>query len=615
MGHVAVSPPAVAAKLPTPSVPRPAVDSIDKADQILISIIDEYTNAQGTEEEKLQAARTLALNEDVLMEDQDEVVLDIEVESKADADSVTTKITAMGGFVDDTEEIAGSTLLLAAVPLKAFVTYSDSTTKNNFLRELGATKGVKLINLPFTEDPQGLAGLSPTLESLQAFAQTAKNEGVKIMGADKWQAAGITGKGVTIGIIDSGYKFIDQLKGSFLPSDFTVKDISQDILKEDSASKGVHGTAVSEIIYSLVPDAKIIATSISGSNAEFSTAIDYLVAQKVDFISVSMGNNSTPEDGNSDLSKKIEDVHNKTGIVFFMAAGNEGQEHYAQNFTPNAQGFHQWVTNVDRMAVGNPTDNPLATTILLRWDQWLNGDVNPQAADFDLIIEDEQGKVVATSDGDQRVRPPLEGMRLNIPAKTLLYVRVRLKDGTQPPAQPVRLHIFVVGGIPPQFMTSVMTVGTSADSRGAIGVGAVDPPDGDTIAGYSSQGPLSDGRMKPEICGPGGVSSAAYEANGGSKFNGTSAATPEISGLAALIKSGDTTLTSLQVVQILLENAKPLPNLPSPNTVCGYGRADLTQLSPGPLKPKGNLAPPLTNTSPTFPLDQATLYPSPVPSK
>jgi subtilisin family serine protease len=121
--------------------------------------------------------------------------------------------------------------------------------------------------------------------------------------------------------------------------------------------------------------------------------------------------------------------------------------------------------------------------------------------------------------------------------------------------------------------------------------------------------------MKPEICAPGGVSSAAYEANGGSKFNGTSAATPEFSGLAALVKSADTTLTSNQVIQILLENAKPLPGLPSPNTVCGYGRADVTQLSPGPLKPKGGLPAAPTNTNPTIPLDQANLYPSPVPSK
>lgn len=609
-------PPNSAANLPTPSAPRPAINLLDKADPLLIDLIDLFNSTQGTEAVKLKAAREFAEDLEVLYEDQDEIGFDVDVVSKADAKKVTDKITAMGGFVDDEIEIEGYTIILAAVPLKVFLTYQNATTKNNFLKELCEMKEVKLVNLPFDYEVEGLLGLPPTLEALKQLGQEAKNEGVKILGADKWQAAGIKGNGVTIGIIDSGYKFIDQLKGTYLPNDFTVTDFAKQIFGENSIDVGVHGTGVSEIIYSLAPEAKLIATSVRGSDAEFDAAIDFLVSQKVDFISVSMGNNSTAEDGNSPLSKKIEKVNKETGIVFFFASGNEGQEHYGGMFTPDDKGFHQFIPGVDRMAFGNPTDNPLQTTIILRWDEWLNGDVNPNATDFDLVIEDKDGKFLGTIDGDQRIRPPLETNAVQIPPQTVFYLKIKLKDGTNPPTKPVRVHIFLTGGIPPQFITPVMTVGTNADSRGAVAVGAIDPPDGTAIADYSSQGPLSDGRVKPDISAPGGVKSAAYEANGGKGiFNGTSAATPQVSGLAGLIKSGNPSLTSMQVVQVLQENAKMPSGLAVPNTVYGYGIADLSSLTPGAVQPKGNLPPmPAPNTNPDMPLLVIQLYPAPVPN-
>ncbi len=597
-----------------PAVTRPPVDPIAKADKLLVQIISTYTSAQGTDDVKLQAARDFAEEIEVLWEDQDEVGFDIDIISKAEVKNVTDKLTAMGGFVDDSVDVAGSQILLASVPLKVFVTYSDPTTKNNFLRELCSLPGVKLVNLPVDYDLQGFKNLPETLEALKQVGQNAKNEGVKILGADKWQAAGITGKGVTVGIIDGGYKFNQQLLGKYLPTDFAPLDYGKKVLQEDTIDNSVHGTAVAEIIYSLAPDAKLIAISVKGTDAEFSEALDYLVSQKVDFVSVSMGNNSTAEDGNSPLSRKIEQINKDTGIVFFFAAGNEGTEHYAGVFNPTDKNFHQFVPNVDRMGIGNPSDKLLRTTVILRWDQWLNGDVNPNATDFDLVIEDEKGQTVGVIDGDQRVRPPLETATLNLPPKALLYLKVRPKDGTPLPDKPVRFHIFVTGGLSPQFITPVMTVGSNADSRGAIAVGAIDPPAGTDIASYSSQGPLSDGRLKPDITAPGGVSSAGYEAEGGTSFPGTSAATPQVSGLAALLKSANPTLTSLQIVKILQENARVPAGVQVPNNVYGYGIADLSNLTPGPVQPKNALPAAPTSPDPNLPLNQVGYYPSPVPT-
>jgi subtilisin family serine protease len=596
----------------TPPAARAAlfpVDPLSKADPDLLDILDEYNFTTGTPDEKLKAALAYA---DLIeaLDESNELEFEVVLAKGAQVQPVQDKIKALGATVADTEEIVDTTYLLVTVPLKTFVTYVNPTNKQNFLRDLASFNGIEEINLPNDQDTEELRGLPATREALKDVLKATKNQGVQLMGIDKWHAAGFTGKGVTVGIIDSGYKFIDELKASAdLPTDFKVMDFAQKLLDQSSIDNGVHGTAVSEIIHSVAPDAKLVATSIAGTNLEFSEALDYLVAQKVDIISISMGSNAGAEDGTSDLSRKIEQIRKEKGILFFLAAGNEGDEHYAGMYSPNDQGLHQWMPGVTRMAFGNPTDAPVKTSVILRWDQWLNGDVNPAATDLDLVIEDQAGTVIKTSDGDQRARTPLEATAITIPPKTIYYLKAKQKDGTPLSKDSFRLHIFT-SGITPQFYTSVMSIGTSADSKGAIAVGAVDPPEGDAIGSYSSQGPLSDGRFKPEISGPAGVGSAAYTADGKSKFTGTSAATPEVAGMAAILKSANPALTADELTQVVLQSVKRPAN--GPNTVMGFGRADLTNIPPGPVTPQASATPaPAVNPNPALPLTTSTLYPAP----
>jgi hypothetical protein len=67
-------------------------------------------------------------------------------------------------------------------------------------------------------------------------------------------------------------------------------------------------------------------------------------------------------------------------------------------------------------------------------------------------------------------------------------------------------------------------------SAGALCVGAVDPPDGTTIANYSNWGPTNDERIKPDLVAPAGFSGFTMN-----PFGGTSASTPAVAGAAALV--------------------------------------------------------------------------------
>lgn len=90
------------------------------------------------------------------------------------------------------------------------------------------------------------------------------------------------------------------------------------------------------------------------------------------------------------------------------------------------------------------------------------------------------------------------------------------------------------------------TVGTPAAARKAITVGAAaDPGEGGFHqAGFSSRGPTGDGRVKPDVSAPGVaiMSARASSGTGYVAYNGTSMATPYVSGVVALMLDADPSL-------------------------------------------------------------------------
>ncbi len=101
------------------------------------------------------------------------------------------------------------------------------------------------------------------------------------------------------------------------------------------------------------------------------------------------------------------------------------------------------------------------------------------------------------------------------------------------------------------------------------------PADGDSVltvgastfagerASFSSCGPTTDGRIKPDVLAPGqGVWTALPNTGFYQPANGTSFATPIVSGLCALLLENDPTLTPFGLIELLRSTAdqasKPL---------------------------------------------------------
>jgi serine protease AprX len=122
------------------------------------------------------------------------------------------------------------------------------------------------------------------------------------------------------------------------------------------------------------------------------------------------------------------------------------------------------------------------------------------------------------------------------------------------------------------------TVGSPGCARYVITVGAM--TDNDAMARFSSRGPTSDGRTKPDIVFP-GVNIIAPQAagtrlgtvieDGYVASDGTSMATPHASGVAALMLQANPQLKAEEVKTLMLAGAVSIGALPNEQ---GVGRGD-----------------------------------------
>jgi ribosomal protein L40E len=148
-----------------------------------------------------------------------------------------------------------------------------------------------------------------------------------------------------------------------------------------------------------------------------------------------------------------------------------------------------------------------------------------------------------------------------------IYVAVISTDTTED----VIFDIFVRGhDVSVPFGTPQYSVGSPGDAKGSFTVGATSLQ-GDNLEPYSSQGPTTDERLKPDISAPAGVSGATYGSFG---FDGTSASTPHVAASAALVWQAYPEFTRQEVIDFLINSSIDY-GASGPDTGFGFGRLQL----------------------------------------
>lgn len=109
-------------------------------------------------------------------------------------------------------------------------------------------------------------------------------------------------------------------------------------------------------------------------------------------------------------------------------------------------------------------------------------------------------------------------------------------------------------------------VNTPADADSAISVGAIAPDS--SLAPFSSRGPTADGRIKPDVVVQGQNLVAAWQDDTYARVGGTSFASPQVTGIVALMLQVNPSLTPIEVRHLLRQTASQAEQ---PDSLRGWG--------------------------------------------
>ena len=403
------------------------------------------------------------------------------------------------------------------------------------------------------------------------------SEGAAAHGAIPWHKAGYRGQGVKIGIIDAGFAGFRALMGTELPSNVNgrcytdVGAFSSSLDYCDDASFGNHGTAVTETVFDIAPEATyFIANAVSFWDLK--ETVGWMVEQGVDVINMSLSWEWTgPGDGTSPFSfSPLRSVDQAVDgdILWVNSAGNEATRTWFGPFQDaDSNGIHSF--GADDECNSMELRAGRLYYAFLRWDDTWGGAVHD--LDLFLLTEDESEVIrrsVDLQNGGIR-HYPFEYIRF-VPEASGSYCLAIYSAGQAKPSW-VQLRMWSIREL--EHNTLNYSIGSPADSAnaGLLAVGATPWNDTSAVEEFSSRGPTPDGRLKPDIVGMDGGRTVTYRS-----FYGTSQSSPHVAGLAALVKQRFPDFTPQQLAEYLKTNAAPRDAVP--NNTWGYGVARLPAL-------------------------------------
>ncbi len=112
-------------------------------------------------------------------------------------------------------------------------------------------------------------------------------------------------------------------------------------------------------------------------------------------------------------------------------------------------------------------------------------------------------------------------------------------------------------------------ISAPADGDSVLSIGAVDGFG--AITSFSSRGPTSDGRLKPNVCGMGSGNFVVRTNGTISAGAGTSYSSPEIAGLSACLWQANPEATAMEIFRAIQQSADRYYD---PDTIYGYGIPD-----------------------------------------
>ena len=440
---------------------------------------------------------------------------------------------------------------------------------------------------------------------------TVVSGGVAAHGVTSWHAAGFKGRGVKIGVIDLSFEGFAGLMGSELPATVNTRcytsagnftsNLSDCISTSSPESHRLHGTAVTEAIFDIAPQADYYIADTS-SYGDLLNTVNWMASQGVDVINMSLGwTFDGPGDGTAYYSNApldSVDTAVRGGIIWVNAAGNSAKDSWYGAFEDSdSDGVHQFNASGNECNGVTIDLDPLeGFTAQLRWaDSW-----GGASKDLDLYLIPVSGGTISLSDAVAASVDYQSGYINHIPYEWISRRHGQLADGEYcfavnqaSGAAPSWIQILVWGASGDlQNYVSARSIGNPAESRnpGMLAAGAARVSNTSTIESFSSRGPTTDNRTKPDIVGADGGTSSTY-----GTWYGTSQASPHVAGLAALVKQAYPSRSPSSIASYLKDNALGRDTVP--NNTWGYGFAQLPTPPTEPANSAATGVPTITGTA------------------
>ncbi len=450
-------------------------------------------------------------------------------------------------------------LIDIGIPLELIVQTAQSDDPGKIFDQITELTHVISLRLPMPGKPNQASGTPSPIKPVIS-------EGVKVIGVEEWQHAGYTGQDVKIGVLDQGFDGYRDLLGRDLPFNTQVKSFVPGI--EADATGTNHGAAVAEIIHDVAPDAQLYLAYYDGGDVSMGNAVEWLLAQGVQIISHSAGGLAAPMDGTGRDDELVQRAA-QAGVLWINSAGNNALQHYRGAYTDSDDDqVHEFAP--DKTLLGFRAVPNQTTQIVLTWNDWQPGGEQ----DLDLFLLDRAGNTLASSrNGRDGKRPPVEQIAYQFDDADTYFLAIHGVNVTRP----LSLSLFVHETPLLELADPVGSLATPGDAVEALTVGAVNWHNLQ-LEPFSSRGPTADGRVKPDLVGPDGVSNVTYPATG---FFGTSAAAPHIAGAAALVWSAYPAAPAADIRTYLLGSAIDLLE-PGADNETGLGIMILPAAPPTP---------------------------------
>ena len=382
---------------------------------------------------------------------------------------------------------------------------------------------------------------------------------------------GVRGQGVKVAVIDRGFKGARYLLGD-MPARWWSHDFTGEGIYTDDEI--VHGTACAEIIHDMAQEAELYLYKV-GDLLDLENAKDRCIRNGIDIISHSMTWYGTGIGDGKGIACDIVNDAADNGILWINSASNSAKSHYYQPWSDrDSDSYHNFKGEDE--ALGFKAEKGTEIAIYLTWNDW------PETRDnYDLYLyfSDSSGdleRVDQSTDFQSGYfgGEPVEWIEHNAERSGQYHIVVTKSRN----ARSRRLKIWSFNrNLDFEYSSSEGSIGIPADAEGAMSVGAVyyDYYNLGWIADYSSRGPTLDGRIKPDLVAPTGVSTVSYSDRDG--YHGTSAAAPHVAGAAALIKSANPSYSPEDLWNALVEATVDI-GIPGRDNDSGYGKLVLPSL-------------------------------------